>query len=93
MIDRLVRDKAVDPKRVYVTGFSNGGMLAYKFACENADYVAAAAPIAATVNGPCEPQRAVPLIVFHGMKDIRVRFEGGFGRKPMLRKRDDRFRG
>ena len=74
-----IRDSnnGVDRRRVYLTGFSNGGMLTYRFACENAHYIAAAAPIAATVAGHCEPSRPVPMVIFHGMKDKRVKYTDG----------------
>ena len=84
----LDRKYSINPRRIYVTGFSNGGMLAYRAACELSDIVAAFAPVAGAMNGDCYPQRAIPMIVFHGMEDQHVPYQGGSGEKS-LRKRID----
>ncbi len=47
LIDELEKTRAIDPKRVYATGMSNGGMMTYRLACELSDKIAAAAPVAA----------------------------------------------
>jgi len=71
----------VDSKRVYATGFSNGGFLAHKLACEAADLFAAVAPVAA-VNGvpseSCKPSRPVPVFMMNGTTDLLVPYKGGF---------------
>lgn len=61
----------IDPKRVYETGFSNGGMMAYQLACHAADLFAAVAPTEGddqTVP-PCNPSRPVPLAAFQYLAD------------------------
>ena len=55
-----------------MVGFSNGGMLTYRFAAERGDFLAAAAPMAASIGGrPSEdlpewripePVRPIPII-------------------------------
>jgi polyhydroxybutyrate depolymerase len=77
LIDKLEHDYSVDPKRVFVTGISNGAMMAYRAACELADKVAAIAPVEGAQNVPCKPTSPVSLIVFHGTADRLVPFEGG----------------
>jgi polyhydroxybutyrate depolymerase len=47
--DDLASIAAVDPKRVYATGMSNGGMMCYRLAAELADRIAAIAPVAGTM--------------------------------------------
>jgi len=61
----------VDPKRVYETGFSNGGMMAYQLACNAADLFAAVAPTEGSneTNAPCHPSRPVPLAAFEYLAD------------------------
>jgi polyhydroxybutyrate depolymerase len=77
LIEKLKRDYNVDPKRIYVTGISNGGMLSYRLACELADQVAAVAPVEGAQNVDCHPSAAVSVIIFHGTADRLVPFEGG----------------
>jgi polyhydroxybutyrate depolymerase len=77
----------IDRKRVFMTGFSNGGMLTYRFAAERGEILAAAAPMAASIGGRAsaevplwripEPVRPLPLLVIHGLADDDVRYEGG----------------
>jgi len=62
----------VDRKRVYATGYDAGGALAHRLACERADVIAAAAPVAygydVTVQG-CAPVRPLSIIQFCGVAD------------------------
>lgn len=86
-IEDACRRLAIDRDRIFIAGFSNGGMLAYRFAAERGDMLAAAAPMAASIGGRAsedvplwripEPVRPLPLIVLHGLADDDVRFEGG----------------
>ncbi|MBN2084134.1 MAG: hypothetical protein JW748_02850 [Anaerolineales bacterium] len=60
----------IDPKRIFVTGFSNGAMLAYRLACELSDTIAAVAPVAGNLGyGPCEPQGKVSVLHIQGLSD------------------------
>ena len=52
LIDKLEHDYAVEPKRIFVTGISNGGMMSYRLACELADKVAAIAPVEGGAGHP-----------------------------------------
>ncbi len=78
MLDRLQRDYAVDPERVFVTGASNGAMMAYRFACERADQVRAVASVAGAVRAAaCQPSRPVSVLEIHGTADPLLPYEGG----------------
>jgi polyhydroxybutyrate depolymerase len=61
----------INPKRVYETGFSNGGMMSYQLACNAADLFAAVAPTEGEneTNTPCNPSRPVPLAAFEYLGD------------------------
>ncbi len=77
LIARLIRDYPVDPKRVYVTGFSAGGMMAYRVGCELSDQVAAIAPVAGALTfRECRPHRPIPLLHIHGHRDQNVPING-----------------
>lgn len=69
----------INSRRVYVTGMSNGAMMAYRLACEMPERIAAIAPVAGTLvySGPCAG--GVPLLHVHSTKDEHVPFAGGEG--------------
>lgn len=73
----------IDPGRVYLTGFSNGAGMAFRFAAEHADILAALAPVA----GHCwvvdpKPGRPVPTYYMVGDADPLVPLAGGTVRTP-----------
>lgn len=78
LIDRLVATQGVDAARVYVTGISNGAMMAFRLACQRPDKIAAVAPVAGSMTyRPCRPVRPVPMMIFHGTADVTVPEAGG----------------
>lgn len=71
---------AVSNGRVYAAGMSNGGMMAYRLACEAADLFAGVASVAGTDNTlACQPSRPVAILHIHARDDDHVLFEGGAG--------------
>ncbi|MGH7788928.1 MAG: alpha/beta hydrolase family esterase [Candidatus Binatia bacterium] len=75
LIDRLVRDFPIDPTRIYATGFSNGGAMAYKLACDIPERFAAIAPVGGAVaTFPCAAPAPVPLLVINNIDDPIVAF-------------------
>lgn len=90
LIDHLVQDSKADPKRVYVTGNSNGGMMALRLGCEITSKLAAIAPVIANIPkkiiGACQPKHPLPVLLMNGTDDPLVPYEGGyvhFRRKKM----------
>ena len=77
LVEKLKHDYAIDSKRVFATGISNGGMMSYRLACEASDIFAAVAPVEGAQNLPCHPANRVSVMVFHGTADRRVSFNGG----------------
>ena len=78
-----VQRGAAAPGRVFVTGFSNGAAMVFRFAAERADLVAAVAPVA----GYCPPldwapSRPVPTLFVIGTADPLVPPAGGVVRLP-----------
>ncbi|HXX61778.1 MAG TPA: PHB depolymerase family esterase [Candidatus Sulfotelmatobacter sp.] len=68
----------IDPARVYATGISNGGIMAYRLACET-DLFAAVGPDSATQLVPCAGATPTSVIAIHGLADTRVPYAGGMG--------------
>ena len=80
MIASVDAEYCVDAKRVFSAGFSNGGFLSYRFACELSDKIAAVAPVAGGLRvdaTACKPKRPVPLLHIHGTNDLLVPYNGG----------------
>lgn len=79
----------VDPKRIFATGISNGGMLSYRLACEASDLFAAIGPVAGIIEIPdCRPTHPVAVIDFQGTADENVPLDGGIGKKEVGKKED-----
>jgi polyhydroxybutyrate depolymerase len=75
---------SIDPKRIYATGLSNGGIFSYRLACDASDLFAAIAPVSGTLNiSPCEPKQPVSIIHFHGTADEHLPYDGGVGDKSL----------
>ena len=80
VVARVSRQLSVDQRRIYATGMSNGGLMAYRLACEAPELIRAIAPVAGTDNTiSCKPSRPVPVIHFHARDDSHVLFGGGHG--------------
>jgi polyhydroxybutyrate depolymerase len=86
-IEEVCARLQIDSDRIYMIGFSNGGMLAYRFAAERGEMLAAVAPLAASIGGkPSDdspewhiPEPAGPLSVIsmHGLADDDIPYGGG----------------
>ena len=80
MIEKIVREHGVDRSRVYVSGMSNGAMMAYRLACELPDAIAAAIPVAGALEvDSCERGADVAILHIHGTADQNVPIAGGAG--------------
>ncbi len=78
MVTTISHELPVDPARVYATGISNGGMMAYRLAC-NTSVFAAIGPDSATLLGPCTSPARISVIHVHGIADQTIRYAGGTG--------------
>ncbi|MBR6454680.1 MAG: alpha/beta hydrolase [Fibrobacter sp.] len=70
IIAQMEKDYKINTKRVYLSGFSMGGMFTYHSMSKIADKIAAFAPTSGTnVMGASKAQRPVPIIHPHGTND------------------------
>jgi|HubBroStandDraft_2_1064218.scaffolds.fasta_scaffold44426_3 polyhydroxybutyrate depolymerase len=70
----------IDPARVYVVGFSNGGFMAHRLACYMDDRLAAIVSIGGAGRAPeeaCAPVSTIAVLEIHGDADPIVRYGGG----------------
>jgi polyhydroxybutyrate depolymerase len=83
MIDKLVTEIGVDRDRVFATGVSRGGHMAFRLALEAPSRFRAVAAVAANVPTPenfkCRPagQGTSSVMIMNGTKDPLNPFEGG----------------
>jgi polyhydroxybutyrate depolymerase len=72
---------AVDGRKVFLVGHSNGGFMAHAFACARAEEVSAIVSFAGANwadAARCTPSRPVSVVQLHGTADAVVFYAGGF---------------
>ncbi|MEO3776498.1 PHB depolymerase family esterase [Micromonospora sp. B11E3] len=69
----------IDANRTYAAGISNGGMLAYRLACETTTF-AAIGVVAGKLLGSCPSPAPISLIHVHGTADDVVPYDGRPGK-------------
>jgi|GEM_PF-100307 len=80
VIDTLGAKGQADPRRVYATGLSNGGMMTYRLGIELGNRLAAIAAVIAnlpeTMSGR-KPARPLPVLIMNGTDDRMMPWNGG----------------
>eukprot|EP01043_Picozoa_sp_COSAG02_P081817 COSAG02_NODE_20185_length_844_cov_1.273826_1_plen_216_part_10 len=89
LIEAIQAGWPVDPKRIYVSGHSNGGFMSYRMACDHADLIAGIASLAGATfdhtptslphigSYSCAPSEPVHVLQVHGTSDETVSYGGG----------------
>ena len=76
----------IDATRIYATGFSGGARMSSRLACELADILAAAAPVAGLqYPDDCTLDRAIPILAIHGKADRVNSYELAENSRPYWR--------
>ncbi|MDB5969746.1 MAG: hypothetical protein JWQ90_2196 [Hydrocarboniphaga sp.] len=80
VIDDAVARYPIDPKRVYMAGYSNGGLMAQRYACEQPERIAAVGVVSTTIEQldalNCTPPVGTPMLYINGVADPIVPFNG-----------------
>jgi polyhydroxybutyrate depolymerase len=85
LLEKLKLELSINDRKVYATGFSNGGQLAYKLANRYPNKFAAVSAVAGVLQDfPFDPARKVPIIHFHSYQDSTAPYEGGFSDAPFI---------
>ncbi len=88
VLDDISATYNVDATRIYATGFSNGGMMSHRLACEVADRIAGVAAVGGAsaefdqdLNRyfTCTPSRPIPILHIHATNDLNYPYAGGIG--------------
>ena len=78
VLDHVTANHSIDKSRVWVMGHSNGGMMAYRLACDLYDKITAIAVVSGALMDPtCSPTKPVSIFHIHGNLDPTVPFHGG----------------
>lgn len=78
MIDDVARRIPLDSKRVFVTGHSNGAMMAHRVAIELENRIAAVAAVAGSLVYDARRETIPrPVLIIHSIDDPRALYQGG----------------
>ena len=90
LIDKLISEHNADPTRIYMTGGSNGGMMAFVYAVARSERLAAVAPVVASMfTFDKKPSAPLPILIINGAKDEEVPIEGGMSRNTLVSRAQD----
>jgi len=83
LIDTMSNSYSIDLERVYACGYSNGGMMSYKLACQLSHRIAAIASVGGCIStntaANFNPLRTMPILEIHGTSDPWVPINGSTG--------------
>ena len=80
LIQEVERTVSVDPARVFIVGYSNGGFMAQRLACEFPGRFAAVVSIAGAQSldaSDCQPAHGLHFLQIHGTADPTILYKGG----------------
>jgi len=81
LVAHLVRAGISDPRRIYVAGYSNGGMMGLRLICEAPELIAAVAGIGAAfpveLAQACKAPKPTATLIMNGTADPLVPYAGG----------------
>jgi polyhydroxybutyrate depolymerase len=90
LIEEIEAAANVDPKRIFIAGYSNGGCMAYRMACDHSKKIAGIISVAGPMFNPwnadgdpangedyCQPKQPVHVLHIHGTADTVALYDGG----------------
>lgn len=83
IIETLIHTQHVDPHRVYVSGFSNGAAMAWRYACDSPFPLAAIGSVSGELTDLCANPAPVSVMEIHGLADQNIPMDGGEGPKAL----------
>ncbi len=81
LIDDVETKYNIDPKRIYVSGHSNGGFMSHRMACDRSNRIAAIVALAGVSwkdPDQCQAREPVSVLQVHGDLDTAISYNGGF---------------
>lgn len=87
LTDELIKNNNIDPKRIFLVGFSNGGLLVHRIASETPSRYKGVAVVSGTIGGKVykeldpyvvsDPKKPISILMMHGQIDTRIPYLGG----------------
>ncbi|MFG0325967.1 MAG: GC-type dockerin domain-anchored protein [Phycisphaerales bacterium JB037] len=81
LIELIQSEYSVDPRRIHIVGYSNGGFMAYRMACDHSDLIASIVSLAGAMpddsDPPCAAHNPVSVLQIHGTADSVINYFGG----------------
>jgi polyhydroxybutyrate depolymerase len=78
VVNNVFGQLSISREHIYAAGMSDGGMMAYRLACELPHVFTAVASVAGTDNTvACTPDKPVSVLHLHAKNDRRMPFDGG----------------
>jgi polyhydroxybutyrate depolymerase len=82
LIDTLSEHYSIDTTRIYSCGFSLGGFMSNRLACELSNRINGVATVAGTmaqsIANSCSPNHPMPELLIHGTNDLCVSYNGQY---------------
>ena len=82
LIDTLASHYSIDKEKIYSCGFSLGGFMSHRLACELSNRIAAIADVAGvmakSVFNNCKALHSMPVLKIHGTADQIVPYNGAY---------------
>ncbi|MHC5917774.1 MAG: extracellular catalytic domain type 1 short-chain-length polyhydroxyalkanoate depolymerase [Nostoc sp.] len=80
LIEHIERIRNINSRKIYATGFSQGGILTQALACKLPNKIAAFASVAGSLTArfvpSCHPSTSVSMMMINGTKDLNVHYNG-----------------
>jgi len=88
LIDTLISRYHIDTQRIYLCGFSNGGFMVQRIACQLPGRFAAMASLGSSMDTVlfknCRPSKYIPFAFFNGTADPAMPYGGGSLQNPLV---------
>jgi polyhydroxybutyrate depolymerase len=88
LIDGLIIKYNIDTNKIYICGFSNGGFMVQRIACQSSDRFAAMASLGSSMDTvlykTCKPTKPIPMAFFNGTSDPAMPYYGGALQNPQV---------
>jgi len=88
LVDTLTIRYNVDTNKIYICGFSNGGFMVQRLACQLPNRFAAMASLGSSMDTElyktCSPSHPIPMAFFNGTADPAMPYGGGAMQNPLV---------